>query len=275
MTDDGDGTDRAARLARLRREPPRFRHVVVHDITALGPRMVKVVLAGDELDGLVIDQPAASVRLLLPSAGTAQLVMPTWNGNEFLLADGSRPILRTFTPRRLDAATNRLELDIVLHGNGAAATWARAARPGDPAAISGPGRGYAIDPAAPALLLAGDETALPAIDQLLEQLPAGLPAQVHVEVAEPGGRLALTDRPATTVAWYDLPAGAPPGEALVAAVRAAGLRDGERVWAAGEAAAVQRIRRHLFEERRIPRPHTHVRGYWKHGRAGDGGDEAG
>jgi NADPH-dependent ferric siderophore reductase len=270
-----DRDDRAARVARLRREPPRFRHVVVHEITPLGPRMVQVVLAGDELDGLVIDQPAASVRLLLPSAGTAQLVMPSWNGNEFLLADGSRPILRTFTPRRLDPAINRLELDIVLHGTGAAATWARSARPGDPAAISGPGRGYAIDPAMPALLLAGDETALPAIDQLLEQLPAGLPAQVHVEVAEPDGRLALTDRPGTTVAWYDLPPGAPPGEALVAAVRAAELVDGERVWAAGEAAAVQRIRRHLFEERAIPRAHTYVRGYWKPGRAGDSGDEAG
>jgi NADPH-dependent ferric siderophore reductase len=41
------------------------------------------------------------------------------------------------------------------------------------------------------------------------------------------------------------------------------------VWAAGEAAAVQRIRRHLFEERSMARAHTTVRGYWKHGRAGD------
>jgi NADPH-dependent ferric siderophore reductase len=41
------------------------------------------------------------------------------------------------------------------------------------------------------------------------------------------------------------------------------------VWAAGEAAAMQRIRRHLFDEREIPRPRTWIRGYWKHGRAGD------
>jgi NADPH-dependent ferric siderophore reductase len=45
------------------------------------------------------------------------------------------------------------------------------------------------------------------------------------------------------------------------------------VWVAGEAAAVQRIRRHLFDERRIPRSQTSVRGYWKHGRAGDDGTD--
>src|SRR5260370_1415774 len=48
------------------------------------------------------------------------------------------------------------------------------------------------------------------------------------------------------VEWGDLPAGAAAGDALVAAVieAAAELPAGARVWAAGEAAAVQRIRRH-------------------------------
>jgi NADPH-dependent ferric siderophore reductase len=32
---------------------------------------------------------------------------------------------------------------------------------------------------------------------------------------------------------------------------------------------VQRIRRHLFEDRGLPRLHAWVRGYWKHGRSGD------
>jgi NADPH-dependent ferric siderophore reductase len=267
-------TDRAERVRRLRREPPRLRRVEVRRAEALGPRLLRVTLTGDELEGLVIDQPAASVRLLLPSPGTTELVLPRWAGNEFLLSDGSRPILRTFTPRHLDAGAVELDLDVVLHDGGAASTWAVAARPGDPAAISGPGRGYELDAEAPALLLAGDETALPAMSQLLEALPAALPVQVHVEVARPDGRLDTVDqqaaaRAATTLAWYDLPEGAPPGDALVAAVEAAEIAPGERVWAAGEAAAVQRIRRHLFEERGMARAHTTVRGYWKHGRAGD------
>ena len=36
---------------------------------------------------------------------------------------------------------------------------------------------------------------------------------------------------------------------------------------AGEAAAVQRIRRHLFEDRGLTRAQATVRGYWKRGRA--------
>jgi NADPH-dependent ferric siderophore reductase len=38
------------------------------------------------------------------------------------------------------------------------------------------------------------------------------------------------------------------------------------VWAAGEAAAMQRLRRHLFDERGVPRSAAVVRGYWKRGR---------
>ena len=38
---------------------------------ALSPRMVRITLAGGELEGLLVEQPAASVRLLLPSPGTA------------------------------------------------------------------------------------------------------------------------------------------------------------------------------------------------------------
>jgi NADPH-dependent ferric siderophore reductase len=36
-----------------------------------------------------------------------------------------------------------------------------------------------------------------------------------------------------------------------------------RIWAAGEAAAMQRVRKYLFREIDFPRPHTSIRGYWK------------
>ena len=180
---------------RARREPPRFRRVAVRRVERLSSRMVRVTLAGPDLEGLTVEQPAASVRLLLPSPGAPELVIPSWNGNEFLLPDGRRPTIRTFTPRRVDPEALELDLEIVIHGGGVASQWAEAAEPGDPAAISGPGRGYAIDRDAPAFLLAGDETAIPAISQLLEALPAETPVQVHIEVAHPDARLALPDHP--------------------------------------------------------------------------------
>jgi len=257
---------------RLRREPPAFRRVAVHRVERLTPRMVRITLVGAELAGLTVEQPAASVRMLLPAPGSDDLVVPEWNGNEFLLPDGRRPTIRTFTPWRGDPDALELEVGIVVHGGGVASEWAQSAQPGDEAAISGPGRGYVVDQDAPAFLVAGDETALPAITQVLDALPAGAPAHVRVEVAHADGRLELPEHANAHVEWRVLAPGAPPGEALAEAVRDADLPPDTRVWVAGEAAAVQRIRRHLFEERRIPRAWTAVRGYWKHGRAGDGGD---
>lgn len=231
--------------------------------------MVRVTLVGPELAGFTVPDPAASVRLLVPSPGNDELVMPTWNGNEFLLPDGRRPALRTFTPRRFDPEAWELDLDIVVHDDGAASSWAAAAQPGDAAAVSGPGRGYTVDTDAAAYLLVGDETAIPAIGQLLEALPPGMPAEVHIEVAHPDARLSLPEHAGAAVAWHEQAAGALPGDAMLAAVRDADIPDGARVWAAGEAAAVQGIRRHLFDERGMARSRTSVRGYWKSGRAGD------
>lgn len=272
MAEDQSARERAT--ARVRRQPPAFRTVAVKEVEQRSPRLVRVTLAGPELEGFGLEQPAASVRLLLPPPDADELVMPRWNGNEFLLPDGSRPVIRTFTPRRANTDRNELDVEIVVHGGGAASAWVVATGPGDPVAVSGPGRGYAVEGDDGTFLLAGDETAIPAISQLLEVLPPDATAGVHIEVAEPGGRLPLPEHPRAEVHWHDLPPGEPPGATLLTAVAAAEIPDGTRIWVAGEAAGVQRIRRHLFEERGLARRQATVRGYWKHGRAaGGGGDD--
>jgi NADPH-dependent ferric siderophore reductase len=91
---------------------------------------------------------------------------------------------------------------------------------------------------------------------------------VIVEIADASARLPFPDRPGVTVSWHEQADGAVPGDALADAVVRAPLDGDERIWAAGEAAAMQRIRRHLFETVGIPRSRAVVRGYWKHGRAG-------
>ncbi len=257
-----------------RRPPPPFRLVEVVRTHLLSARMARVTLGGPELEGLVVEQPAASVRVLLAPGAEGPLVMPRWNGNEFLMPSGERPTIRTLTPRRVDLAALELDVDIVIHQGGAASEWALDAGPGTRAAVSGPARGYHIDHEAPVHFLAGDETAIPAISQLLERLPAGMPVRAHIEVADPAARMKLPEHPDATIEWLDLPPGAPPGDALVAAVTQAEIAADTRVWVAGEAAAVQRIRRHLFEARGLSRADVTVRGYWKHGRAAGAGDNS-
>jgi NADPH-dependent ferric siderophore reductase len=253
-------------ITHLRREPPAFRRVTVGRIEDLTPFLRRFTFVGDELEGLAIDEPAASVRLLISSPGTDELVMPEWTGNEFLLPDGRRPLIRTFTPRHL--RDGEIDLDVVLHGDIGASGWAHAASVGEPAAISGPGRGYEIDADADPLLLFGDETAIPAIAQLLETIPHETRVVAHIEVARTDARLELPGHPNASLTWHDL-GGAAPGSTLLAAVEASEIGESARVWVAGEAAGMQRIRKHLAT-RDIDRSRTTVRGYWKVGRAGPG-----
>lgn len=266
---------REVAATRVRRAPPRFLRAAVKVTTLRGARLVRVTLAGPELGEMEVPQPAGSVRLLLPSSGADELIMPVWDRNIFRLPGGGRPVLRTLTPVRFDPAAGELDVEIVLHGSGVAADWARVARPGDPVAVSGPARGYTIDPAAPAFVLAGDETAFPAIGQIVEQLPPGARVEAHLEVGDPAGRVELPGHPNLDVTWHVMPAGATPGEAMAAAVETAEIGEGTRVFAAGEAAAVQRIRRHLFDVRGLPRAQVTGRGYWKHGRSSDNGADDG
>ncbi len=218
----------------------------------------------------MVTEPGASIRLLLPPAGADELVIPTWRGNEFLLPDDSKPAIRTFTPSLVPPGSTTLQLDVVRHGRGVASEWAERVRVGDEAAVSGPGRGYTIDPSASEYLIGGDESALPAMGQLLAFLPEGMPTRVIVEITEASARIDLARRSMTSVTWLEATPGTLPGTALADAVIAATVMPEARVWVAGEAAAVQRVRRHLFTEREFPRAHATIRGYWKHGRAETG-----
>ena len=248
-----------------RREPPAFRKMTVLRKEQLSARMIRVTFTGDELCDLEIDEPAASVRLLVPTPGDARLEIPMWNGNEFLRADGTRPLIRTFTPRRFDATVPALDLDLVIHEGGAASQWATAATAGAMAAVSGPGRGYKPSPAA-AFVLAGDETAIPAISQLLEILDPATAIQVHIEIVMAEAQLALPDHPHARVFWHVLSSGAAPGSALLPAIEQADIPPEAQIWCAGEAAAMHAIRNHLFKTRAVPRSQATVRGYWKAGR---------
>ncbi|MGI9586085.1 MAG: siderophore-interacting protein, partial [Acidimicrobiia bacterium] len=107
--------------------------------------MSRLTFGGPELEGFTVGHPAASVRLLLPQPGGRDIVIPQWTGNEFRLPDGERATIRTLTPLHVDTEALELDVDVVLHGEGAISDWLEAAEGNDHAAVSGPGRGYAID----------------------------------------------------------------------------------------------------------------------------------
>jgi NADPH-dependent ferric siderophore reductase len=235
----------------------------VEAVRLLTPHMARIGLRGDDLRTMSVPQPAGSVRLLMPFPGTAELPSLVWNGNAYRLDDGSRPLIRTFTPLHFDPAVGRLDLDVVLHATGATTAWIESAASGDPVAVSGPGRGYTIDAAAAAYLLAGDETALPAIRQIVAGLAARVKVRAVVEIGDPQARQELPDHPGLEVRWALRQPGAEPGAALLPAIRSGVIDAAGTAWAAGEAGAMFHVRQYLLDEAGLDRRRVTVRGYWK------------
>ncbi len=179
-----------------------------------------------------------------------------------------RPMTRTFTPRRWDPATGQLELEFVLHGHGPASQWATQAKPGDQVAVSQPRRTYEVLPDSRWVLLAGDESALPAIATLLEAIDPGIAVHVLVELEDSDHQVALPACAGTDQRWLLRLPGERPGAALTAAIAAWPAPAGPgQVWAACEAVAVRDIRSRLLGPLGWPADRILTRGYWRAGEA--------
>jgi NADPH-dependent ferric siderophore reductase len=268
-------------MPRTRRETKTFpinvRELVVSRVRDVSPGMRRITLTGAQLRGFTTADgirvpPLRSegfddhVKLVVPGPGQERPVPPVQvEGHLDWSPPGGRPTAKDYTPRRWDPEAGELDLDLVRHGTGAAARWADRVRPGDPAHIAGPKSSAMLPEGVDWLLVAGDETALPAIGRLVEELPDGLPAQVFVEVAGPDHRLPLAERSGVEVTWLYRD-GAEPGttDLLERAVRTATWWPGEVfAWIAGEAGSVKPIRSHLKLERGVAPDCLEVTGYWR------------
>ncbi|GAA2712792.1 MULTISPECIES: siderophore-interacting protein [Streptomyces] len=238
----------------------------------LTPHMVRVVLGGEGLAGFGAGAYTDHyVKLLFPVPGVAY---PEPLDMEAVRRDFPRdqwPRTRTYTVRSFDHAARELVIDFVVHGDeGLAGPWALRARPGEEVLFLGPGGAYAPDPAADWHLLAGDESALPAIAATLERMPAGARVRALVEVADATEEQPLDLPDGIAVTWLHRD-GAPVGEALVRAVRAMDFPAGDaHVFVHGEAGFVKELRRHLRMERGVPRERLSISGYWRRGHDEDG-----
>ncbi len=233
----------------------------------LSPTMVRVVFTGDDLADFTMNEFSdAYVKLIYPRPGVSYPEPLDMKVIRASLPQEDWPQNRTYTVRRWDDQARELTVDFVVHGDeGLAGPWARDAQPGDQIWLAGPGGGYQPDPAADWHLLAGDESALPAIAAALEVLPEDAVGQVFVEIHDPASELKLTAPAGVTVTWL-LDTAETPGTALVEAVTALTFPEG-RVYAFvhGEAAGVRDLRRLLKRERGVKQSDLSISGYWRQG----------
>ncbi|MFT3662978.1 MAG: siderophore-interacting protein [Gordonia sp. (in: high G+C Gram-positive bacteria)] len=243
-----------------------FTAVSVDDIT---PHMRRVTFAGEPVAAYIATGQFPNIKMLLPRAdgtyGVPELDDPSCGADTPIRTMPElHERVRTYTVRRFDAAESTLSIDFVMHGDeGLASAWAARARVGSTLGIAG-GGGKSIGLAAD-YLIAGDETALPAIGNILENLPADARGTAYVEVCDDSARQELTRPAGVEVKWLSREgAEAGTGTLLVDAVAAHPLVDGVFAWAAAESAQVLAIRKGL-RKRGVERRSMLVIGYWRRG----------
>lgn len=267
----------------------------VAGVTQLSPTFHRITLTGDELSGIAdagFDQRA---RLVLPLPTPEPYAgfpagddwFQDWQG----LPQHERNPIRTVTLRAVRRPAREVDVDIAVHGRvGPLSRWALDCRPGDPVLVIGPdathpeaascGIEWRPGPARE-VLLAGDETAAPAICSILESLPRSTTGRAWIEVPSVGDRLEVDSPDGVEVTWlarHESPAGDELLEALTGTVRRVhdlddaqlweiGGNPGEAfAWVAGEASMVRGLRRHLVATG-WDMESVALMGYWRRGRS--------
>ncbi|MET4924766.1 siderophore-interacting protein [Streptomyces sp. PSRA5] len=299
-TDAPEGADTTAGRPKAPALP--VRTVEVRAVRRLSPHMVRVTFAGPAPADLPYDDaPDQQVKLYFPRPGQSAPLLPEpgadgdvmrWYGAFQAIPEDERPWARSYTIRAQDPARGTLDIDFVLHegtddgtddgtghgsrdgtgdgvraDEGPATRWARSAGVGDVLGVFGPSA-YFAEPVPLGttdwMLLAGDESALPAIGTIIEALPEGARAVAYVEVWDAAEEQRFESAGEVTVHWLHRAATAGDGPPLVEAVRAATFPAGSVfAWLGGEAGAVRALRRHLVGERGIDRRSVHFTGYWR------------
>jgi NADPH-dependent ferric siderophore reductase len=217
----------------------------------------------------VVAAAGPTLSLLVPRVGDRA---PRWphvaRDGRIVWPQGSHGVaLRSYTSRRQDPTAGELDIDFVLHGDGPAATWAAAAAPGTVLGVAS--AAPLGDAPAGWLLLAGDETALPAISRILAAAGPDTRGIALLEVAGPEEEQELSTPAGVEVRWLHRSGAAADAALLADAVAALPRPAGEDLfaWVGAESAVVRAVRADLRGRWGLRRAQHHAIGYWRRGRA--------
>jgi NADPH-dependent ferric siderophore reductase len=264
------GEEGDTEVERIEAERARIRTFVarVSAVEDVHPHLRRITFAGGDLATFDPAGPDTFLYLLLPPPGRTELTIDasfSWEAHA-RMPEAEKPVGAYYTLRAWRPEREELDILVVLHGDaGNASRWAARAGVGDPVALWGPRTAYHPPPGTTHLVLVADETALPAVAVILEQLPAGMTAEVLAEVASEDERQPLPARPGVDVRWLHRD-GAEPGTTtlLADAVRALPeLGSGTYVWGGGESRVMTSIRRHVRDERGLDRERVGLVAYWR------------
>ena len=261
-------SETTARAAR----PQRPQTVLTVESTQwLSPHMVRVVAGGEGFANFQTN-PATDKYVKMFFAKPHLGLTPPYDIENLraTLPQEDWPVVRTYTVRWVDAATQTLAIDFVVHGDeGIAGPWAASASAGDHIVFAGPGGAYAPDPAVAWHVFAGDESAIPAIAAALEALPGDASGVAYIEVGAPDDIQDLTVPAGVSVHWLQRTAAE--STTLLADAVEAGHWPGHtsiQAFMHGEREAMKALRL-ILKQRGLTREQISLSGYWARGRTED------
>lgn len=144
------------------------------------------------------------VQLLVPPAGRVPVWPKPRDDGRISWPTGEDALLsRAYTIRAVDSVQNQVSIDFFQHPEPGIATpgadFARDAAPGTQVALLGPSSGHLPD--AQTVFLAGDESALPAIARIIEELPATANITALIEVWDAAEQQLITPRASLDLRW--------------------------------------------------------------------------
>ncbi|WP_430783600.1 siderophore-interacting protein [Actinoplanes sp. G11-F43] len=245
---------------------------VVLRVEQLTPHMVRVVIGGEALTDFEAGEFSDHyIKVLFPQDGVDYPEPFDMGVIRETLPRAVWPVVRTYTVRKWLPEIGEMWVDFVVHGDeGIAGPWARGARPGDRFRFIGPGGAYLPSAESGWHLLAGDESAIPAIAASMERMPEDAIARVFIEVSGPDEEQKIETAGHAEIVWLHRGA-RPVGELLVAAIRELEFPEGRaQAFVHGEAGFVRDLRRHLRLERGLTLDQLSISGYWRRGMNEDG-----
>lgn len=248
-----------------------LRELTVARLIDVTPRMRRVTLTGDQLRAFSnagFDLPAFvsdgfddHVKLVFSETGDATEALPVQRAHSIDWLENTVTLTRDYTPRRFDPVLGELDLDFVRYGDGPAATWAEGASIGDVLHMVGPKSSVVLPADIDWIVLAGDETALPAIGRYLDEYRTNIPVIVVVKINDRSAVQDLSLRDGDELHWVVCPSVTT--TELSDAVTGLSLPSGVGyVWAAAESRSLLPLRRWCIRERGMAKSHVNITGYW-------------
>lgn len=237
------------------------------------PSYLRIFLGGEGVEKFAVPTVGDNNKIMVPPAGVSKVQLQEFDYKSLdwkPMAEEEKPVVRTLTHRGIDLEKKELWLDFVVHGDeGRASAWAKAAKPGDELHVMMKNRADQLYGEADNYLLVGDNSAIPVLGAILEDLPETAKGTCIIEVFGKEHEQTLPTKANIEFKWLHNPE-PQKGSKLADVVEALDLpKENKFGYVAAELNTVKRLRTYLRKNMGWQRDELYAFSFWKAGMAED------